>query len=36
MGAESAVSKTQKCKSLEIPSPQTPVFSTAGVYVHPT
>lgn len=36
MGAESVVSKMEKCKFLEILSPQTPDFSIAGVHIHPT
>lgn len=34
MGAESAISKMEKRKSLEILSPQTTEFSVAGVHVH--
>ncbi|KAF4788356.1 Chloride intracellular channel protein 5 [Turdus rufiventris] len=36
MGAESAVSKMEKLKSLEILSPQTADFSIAGVHIHLT
>lgn len=33
MGAESDVSKMKKRKCLEILSPQTPDFSTAGIHI---